>query len=497
MGAGHRICLSDMRPARIAVRGRPRRVDKNPVRGIGIGTEEGLSPAVERLLEEAEARPSVRLSRHQRLTEWLAAAAFCPAAVEMAVALKADRSLSWPIAVALVLCYAIASRVRFSDGAGYTVPTQLVFVPMLFLLPTPIAPLFVAAGTLLSNVPDYLRRRTHLDRAVLSLGDSWHAIPPVLVLVLAGAQTSAADAWPIYLAALGAQFAGDFLASTARDWIAMGVPPRVQPGLLAWVYMVDFLLAPVGFLAAVASAELPYAFLLVLPLALLLAIFSRERTARLRQALELSRTYHGTALLLSDLIEVDHEYTGSHSRSVVSLSLEVADELGLDTRERRNVELGALLHDVGKIAIPNEIINKPGPLDEHEWIIVKTHTIEGQRMLDRVGGLLREVGMVVRASHERWDGSGYPDGLAGEQIPSASRVVSCCDAFNAMTTTRSYRTALSSAEAIAELRSNSGTQFSPVVVEALVRVVQRSQGQKSQARLEPNLEGEAATGVAA
>ena len=114
-------------------------------------------------------------------------------------------------------------------------------------------------------------------------------------------------------------------------------------------------------------------------------------------------------------------------------------ELGSTTRRRRNVEFGALLHDVGKIAIPNEIINKPGPLDDREWAMMQDPHVEGQRMLERVGGLLGEVGAVVRASHERYDGGGYPDGLAGEAIPLASRIVSACDAFNAMTTDRSYR----------------------------------------------------------
>ena len=95
--------------------------------------------------------------------------------------------------------------------------------------------------------------------------------------------------------------------------------------------------------------------------------------------------------------------------------------MGLSSRQRRNVEFGALLHDVGKIAVPKEIINKPGPLTDDEWLVIKAHTIEGQRMLDRVGGLLSEVGQIVRSSHEKWDGSGYPDGLAGEAIPVESR----------------------------------------------------------------------------
>ena len=102
---------------------------------------------------------------------------------------------------------------------------------------------------------------------------------------------------------------------------------------------------------------------------------------------------------------------------------------------------------------------------------MKTHTIEGQRMLERVGGLLARVGVVVRASHERYDGGGYPDGLSGDQIPLASRIVSACDAFNAMTTDRSYRKAMSQEVAVAELRNNAGTQFDPKVVDALVAVV--------------------------
>jgi HD-GYP domain-containing protein (c-di-GMP phosphodiesterase class II) len=145
----------------------------------------------------------------------------------------------------------------------------------------------------------------------------------------------------------------------------------------------------------------------------------------------------------------------------------------VDASERQLVEFGALLHDVGKITIPKSIINKPGPLDEEEWAVMKTHTIEGQRMLDRVGGTLRGVGVVVRASHEAWDGTGYPDGLAGTEIPLAARIVACADAFSAMTTDRSYRMALPREEAIAELRRCAGTHFDPDVAAATIAVVER------------------------
>ena len=178
--------------------------------------------------------------------------------------------------------------------------------------------------------------------------------------------------------------------------------------------------------------------------------------------------------MLGDVVEADDSYTGEHCKGVVLLALEVASELGLDAEQRRNVEFAALLHDVGKIAVPKEIVNKPGKLDEREWAIIRTHTLEGQRMLERVGGFMREVGEIVRSSHERWDGGGYPDGLRGEEIPLEARIVSCCDAFNAMTTTRSYRAAMPVAAALAELNDNAGTQFDRRVVQALVRVIDKS-----------------------
>jgi HD-GYP domain-containing protein (c-di-GMP phosphodiesterase class II) len=139
--------------------------------------------------------------------------------------------------------------------------------------------------------------------------------------------------------------------------------------------------------------------------------------------------------------------------------------------ERRRAEFVALLHDVGKIRIPAEIINKPGKLDAHERAVIETHTVEGQRMLERVGGMLAEVGRLVRSCHERWDGAGYPDGLGGEAIPLVARVVCACDAFSAMTTDRPYRKALSFEEALAELERCAGTQFDPAVVDALVASV--------------------------
>ena len=173
------------------------------------------------------------------------------------------------------------------------------------------------------------------------------------------------------------------------------------------------------------------------------------------------------------MIEADDAYTGSHSRDVVELVVAVTAELGLDARSQRDAEFTALLHDVGKMRISSDIILKPGKLTAEERGIIQTHTIEGERMLQQVGGLLGRVGRLVRSCHERWDGHGYPDRLAGSEIPLVARIVCACDAYNAMTTDRPYRRARSQKEALAEMERCSGTQFDPEVVAALVTVVSR------------------------
>jgi len=134
------------------------------------------------------------------------------------------------------------------------------------------------------------------------------------------------------------------------------------------------------------------------------------------------------------------------------------------------VARAAELHDVGKVAIPDAILNKAGPLDEAEWSFMRRHTIIGERILLSAPAL-RPVARLVRSSHERWDGGGYPDGLAQEEIPLGARIVAVCDAFDAMTTDRPYRRRVSDAAALAELRGNAGTQFDPQVVKAFARTL--------------------------
>lgn len=431
----------------------------------------GLSPAGEQLLEGFDRHYPEPLSSRELAVEAVTTVAFLVTAAVMAGLLSSPRELDLPLAATLVVVYALTSRVRFAARYGYTVPTQLAFVPMLFMVPAGAAPVLVGAGILLGNLPDYLRGRAHASRALRVPGDAWHSVGPALVIALAGSPEPSLAEWPLLAGALGAQIVLDNVVSSVREWLGLGIAPSLEVVPLAWVALVDVLLSPVGLIAAMAATQEPYAVVLVLPLAALLAVFAAERNARLHQALVLSRAYRGTTLLLADVLEADDEYTGVHSHGVVALSVAVADAMGLGSRERRNVEFGALLHDIGKIAVPKEIINKPGPLTEDEWLVIRTHTIEGQRMLDQVGGLLSDVGRIVRSSHERWDGSGYPDGLAGAQIPLGATIVSCCDAFHAMTTDRPYRPAMTPDDAVAELRAKAGTQFNPAAVEALLDVL--------------------------
>ena len=276
----------------------------------------------------------------------------------------------------------------------------------------------------------------------------------------------------IYALALIAHSCADLTWTLIRNALLDQVPVRELVSGYASSVRVEAILTPTAFVITYVAAEYPIALLASLPLAWLMQLFSRDRQERYSKSLELHRAYRGTVMLLSEVVEYDDPYTAHHSRSIVELVEAVADELGLPDTDRQGLEFAALLHDVGKIAIPKEILNKPGPLDTEEFELMKTHTIEGQFMLDRVGGRLAEVGEIVRSCHERYDGDGYPDGLAGEEIPLAARIIFVCDAFSAMTQDRVYRPRMSDRAALDELAAHAGTQFDPTCAAALIKVVE-------------------------
>lgn len=194
-----------------------------------------------------------------------------------------------------------------------------------------------------------------------------------------------------------------------------------------------------------------------------------ERDEIQSHALQLESQASAAATLIA-AVDARDSYTGEHSQAVVGHAGAVARDLGLSASQVREVELAALLHDIGKIAIPDAILLKNGPLSDAEWDVMRTHPISSERLIGNVPELA-DLAAVIRSEHERWDGNGYPDGLAGEQIPVASRITLVCDAYHAMTSDRPYRQAMSADQARAEIAAGAGTQFCPTAAQALLRVL--------------------------
>jgi HD-GYP domain-containing protein (c-di-GMP phosphodiesterase class II) len=169
-------------------------------------------------------------------------------------------------------------------------------------------------------------------------------------------------------------------------------------------------------------------------------------------------------------IDAHDGYTAGHSEEVVEWSCMVGERLRLSLPDLLELELGALLHDVGKIRLPRTILRKPGALTRTERTLVNHHPVWGAELLEDVAGL-EPVATIVRFHHERWDGTGYPDGLRRDRIPIASRIIAVCDAYQAMTSRRSYRSALPPAASASQLCAGSGTQFDPAVVECFVEIL--------------------------
>jgi len=196
------------------------------------------------------------------------------------------------------------------------------------------------------------------------------------------------------------------------------------------------------------------------------------------------RLYRETLASLSNALEAKDAVTSQHTEEVVRLAVSVAAELDLDLEAVRNVELGAVLHDIGKVRVPESILNKPGPLDDDEWAVMKTHPEVGEHILRPIRSL-QAILPIVRHHHERWDGGGYPDRLSGRAIPLGARIVAVCDAYRAMTEDRPYRKALSSEEARKELDQGVASQFDPECVEALIAALGRRDSAATVVALRP------------
>jgi len=573
----------------------------------------------ERLVDKTRSRRATRPEKRDLWTSAALGAGFAATAVVLAVSLPWERAWSPLLAGALVAAYAVLSRVELEIGPGSAVPTQIVFVPMLFMLPLPLVPLCVACGYALGAAPDYLSGRVHPARLLVLPASSWFALGPTVVLALLAPGAPSARHAAVYALALASQLALDLASAAARERIAFGHSLRMLLPSFAWVFAIDCLLAPVGLVAALSGVGV---FVGVLPLAGVLALLARDRRVRIDRLIAFDHAYRdahddaqrddltglanrrklvadldrvfaephsgpdrilivfdlngfkhyndtfghpaGDALLrrlggklaraladqgsayrlggdefcalagapaedvealidattsalaesgdgfsvttcfgavflpseasdsdsalrmadrrlyaqkqavrvrrgetyemlLEALCERDPDMR-AHVREVGRLSAAVGRRLGLGTRELDELVVAAQLHDVGKIAIPDAVLHKPGPLDKAEWELIRQHTVIGQRILGAAPALQR-VAEIVRATHERWDGSGY-HGLAGHAIPLAARVIAVCDAYAAMTSNRPYQAAVTRAQALAELRRCAGTQFDPDIVRA-------------------------------
>src|SRR3954469_3751897 len=206
---------------------------------LGRKSEHELDPATVRLFEEEAERRAAGLQGREMRIEFTLAIAFLVAAGATALALNSDVTASFGIVFAAVVAMAIAARVKFYVGTGWGTPTQLVLVPMLFVLPAPVVPLYVALGHVLAKAPECISGSERPNRMIVAVGDAWYALGPALVLSLAGADVLDWSDWPIYVAALAAQFAFDFGVSTVQARWGLGMPLRTELGELSIVWVVD------------------------------------------------------------------------------------------------------------------------------------------------------------------------------------------------------------------------------------------------------------------
>jgi putative nucleotidyltransferase with HDIG domain len=195
-----------------------------------------------------------------------------------------------------------------------------------------------------------------------------------------------------------------------------------------------------------------------------LLLKSAFENARLAETIR--RTHLATIAALSRTMEAKDDYTGGHTERVAVIAVALAARLGYAGPDLDAIEIGALLHDIGKIGIPERVLNKPGPLTEAEWELMRRHPVISDTILSEVD-LPSTVREIARWSHERIDGTGYPDGLIGDAIPLPARIVLVADAWDALTSHRPYRSARTTLEALHELCTNAGTQFCPQVIAAL------------------------------
>jgi hypothetical protein len=360
-----------------------------------------------------------------------------------------------------------------------------------FLLNTGTAMAVAAVAALLH----WARRRSEFDKAIFDAGNF------VLAAGAAGATFHALNSTSRLLAAAvaGVVYAGLNLGLVCLAMsLAEGIALRtLWLERFHWARYYFLLFGPLALVAESAYRLMGVQglFAFTLPPALMLLAFRNylERTEaavdEVRQAnVRLRRAHRDTIAALSRSMEAKDLYTGGHTGRVATVAVALAERLGYDEEQLEAIEIGALLHDIGKIGIAEEILHKQGPLDDEEWAVMRTHPLVSDFILAELD-LDPIVRQCARSSHERMDGRGYPDGLSGEDIPLPARIVFVADAFDAITSDRPYRRSRSTAAALAEIEASAGTQFCPSVVAALHELWQASPDLLAAEELEPSPTG--------
>lgn len=387
-----------------------------------------------------------------------------------------DVAVPWWAVGLLAALYAGCEQITRCPFLGHRAPEGMgTFFPVLlagaFLLPPPAAALVAVPGALISRVERRPRGLRRLWRAARLTVAVWTAA--TVYGALGGRDAAAGPGLPHALVPAGAAVLVFCVLLTLLDAGILALAERVPAGGIRRSGLFARQLAPVGAhgLAGLMMAVLwrsPYgpaaALLVLLPMYVSCWVFAqvhRERAA-----------HRATVRALVQAVDIKDGYTRGHSERVGRASGMIARELGMDDERVELVRFAGILHDVGKLGVPTRLLRKDGPLTREERRVVELHPEYGHEMVRGIG-FLGEARSAILHHHERLDGSGYPYGLAGDRIPEPARVVAVADAFDAMTSTRSYRRARPVAAALEELRRCAGTQFDPAMVRALARALER------------------------
>ncbi|ACL18526.1 HD-GYP domain-containing protein [Desulfitobacterium hafniense] len=351
---------------------------------------------------------------------------------------------------------------------GYVTVSCAVFVaaailfPMGVILPIATCGALILFGKAAEDQPLW-KRFFNASQFIISLAMA------KTVLIQAGLTDFAVDIrhLPFYLlAAFTYMLSNVTLVSIALGKISGKSPWAIWKGNIRWSVPNFLALAPLGVLMAMIYVRYGPLGLIMLSVPLLLARHSFQLYIDMR------KNYLNTVTALVQALEAKDSYTSGHSSRVAQWSIKLAEEMNLPEDRVEFIKYAGILHDVGKIGVSETILNKKGKLDDAEWKFICNHPVIGQNIIQSIDFLF-DVGSAVRFHHERFDGAGYPDGIKGKDIPQESRIIAVADTYDAMTSSRSYRQALSSSEAIAELRRVAGSQLDPEVVEAFCRVIQK------------------------